>query len=139
MSKKSVLFVAIMITLLCLVVPVSAQQKSDSPVVIGMKHASIVNLIAFPFRYDAARVRIVGHVRIREEANAVYLSSSDAEYEITKNGIWLELTPSQMSDSQKYDGQVCLLEGVFNIKNKGEMGLWSGALEDIREIEILNK
>jgi len=118
---------------------VHAQINSESPVVIGMPHTSIVTLIALPSRYDQSKVRVVGHVRIKKDANAIYLSKSDAQYEITKNGVWLELSTEQKSMASMYEGKVCLIEGRWSASNNGHMRLWSGALEEITTIEVLEK
>lgn len=116
------------------------QINSEAPVVIGMTHTSIINLIANPQRFNEYRVRVVGHVRLREEATAVYLSASDAAYEITKNGVWLDVTNEFIeANKSRFDGKVCLIEARFSLTQKGFSELWSGALEDITTIEVLGK
>ena len=117
----------------------AAEQDAASINMLEIRQPSIVQLIAFPFRWDAARIRVVGHVRIHSEAQAVYLAESDAKYEITKNGLWLELNDELKNNKEIYEGKVCLLEGTFNSRSNGPEGLWSGVLENIKKVAVVDE
>lgn len=94
--------------------------------------ASIVALIANPDRYDGKLVRIIGFLRIEFEGNAIYLHQSDYEHAISKNGLWAEIDMARKELDQKY----VLVEGTFDAGNHGHMGMFSGAITNIRRAQV---
>jgi hypothetical protein len=56
--------------------------------------ASLIELIANPTKFDGKRVRIIGFLRLEFEGNAIYLSKSDFEHGVTKNGLWVSIEAS---------------------------------------------
>ncbi len=98
---------------------------------------SLLQLIATPGAFDGKYVRVQGFVRIEHEGSAIYLHREDAEHMLTKNGLWLaasDAAPEGSKEAQVKD-RYALIEGRFIAKNKGHLGLWSGAVEDITRME----
>lgn len=102
------------------------------------KDVSIIQLIATPEKYSSSHVRIIGYVRLEFEGNSVYLSKEDERSMIFKNGLWLDVPEHIRTNSTHYDQKICLIEGMFNPRDHGHMGLWSGAIENISRFEIWN-
>ena len=135
-------FGLVMVALLCFI-PVSyAQDNAFKETIINSvepESISIIQLIANGEKYENKLVRIIGFVRFEFEGNAVYLTQEDYEHDLTSNGLWISLSEDfskSQKDIKQFDKKYCLVEGVFTMKNKGHMGLWSGAVEDIRRLQI---
>jgi hypothetical protein len=84
---------------------------------------SIIRLIANPDAYDGKFVRIIGFVRFEFEGNAIYVHEEDYKQGLRKNGLWLS-----MEERKELDRKYALIEGVFNAKDRGHFGLWSGSI-----------
>ncbi|HKA08570.1 MAG TPA: hypothetical protein VKD71_15030 [Gemmataceae bacterium] len=98
---------------------------------------SLIQLIATPDAFDGKHVRVQGFVRIEHEGSAVYLHREDAEHMLTKNGLWLAASDAAPEGSKEAEvkDRYALIEGRFIAKNKGHLGLWSGAIEDITRMQ----
>ena len=92
---------------------------------------SLIQLIATPEKYHGKRVRLEGFLRLEFEGNAIYLHREDYEHRITENGLWLDATNEMRKDRKKIDLHYVLIEGVFNAKSHGHMGLFSGEIKKI--------
>ncbi len=92
---------------------------------------SIVNLISNPDDYHGKVVVITGFLSLDFEGSGIYLHQDDYEYGITKNGLWcvIDLEKYRASD-HSYVG----IEGVFNAKAKGHLGMWSGTIENVKRV-----
>lgn len=97
---------------------------------------SLVQLIANPQDYDGKLVRVIGFVRLEFEGNAIYLHQDDYKHVITKNGLWLDASGDIVQKREEFDQKYVLLEGVFNAKNTGHMGLWSGSIQKISRCKV---
>lgn len=97
---------------------------------------SIIQLIATPERYHGKVVRIVGFVRLEFEGNAIYLHQEDLKHGLTTNGLWLSVTDEIEKRADKYSDKYVLVEGTFNSHNKGHMEMNSGAIENIKRLEV---
>lgn len=97
-------------------------------------NVSLIQLIANAEKYDGKLVQIQGYLRIDFEGTAVYLHREDYQNGLTKNGLWanVSLAPEQM----KFDQQYVLIEGIFDAHNKGHLGLWSGAIKDLKRVDL---
>lgn len=91
---------------------------------------SLVELIANPATYDGLRVRVIGWLNLEFEGNAIYLHREDHTYAITSNGLWVQLGPG-LSREPACNKGYALIEGRFEARNTGHLGLWSGAIVDI--------
>jgi hypothetical protein len=81
---------------------------------------------------------LIGVGDLEFEGNAIYLSKDDLKYGVTANGLWIKLgelaTPYNIA--KNYNGKYVIVEGTFNKKNTGHMGLWSGSVENIYRYEL---
>ena len=103
----------------------------------GVTDVSIIQLISNPEKFDGKYVRLIGFVRVEFEGDAIYLHEDDYKYGLTKNGLWLNLTKDiYEKQSRKFDRKYVLVEGTFNAKHRGHMGLFSGAIENIKRFEV---
>lgn len=100
------------------------------------KKASIVDLIANPKSYDKKIVQVKGFIHIEVESSAVYISESDYNYGITKNSLWIEMSKEEMNKFNK-NNQYVIIEGSFDMKNKGHENDYSGSLSDINKLDVI--
>jgi hypothetical protein len=89
---------------------------------------SMIQLIARPDDFDGEYVRVFGFFRHEFEGTALYLHREDYEQGLSKNGFWVDGDPAY---SMKY----VLVEGRFNAKKHGHMGLWSGEIEQVSRMD----
>lgn len=97
---------------------------------------SLIQLIANPKDYDGKVVRVIGFVRLEFEGNSIYLHQDDYKHGITKNGLWIDVTDDIHKKQKDYDQKYVLLEGTFNAKETGHMGLWSGGIQKITRCQV---
>jgi hypothetical protein len=90
---------------------------------------SLVELIANPSTYDGLRVRVIGWVNLEFEGDAIYLHREDYTHALTKNGLWVSF--GRDVPRPACSGGYALIEGRFDARHTGHMGLWSGAIVDI--------
>lgn len=114
----------IVITLAAFVAAGVSQLRAAEPTDVGM-----VQLLAQPEKYHGKFIRVHGFLRLEFEGKALYLHREDYANGLTKNGVWVDMleTPEHMKLNMHY----VLIEGVFNAKDRGHLGLWSGAIEKI--------
>jgi hypothetical protein len=98
------------------------------------KDVSMIQLIADPQRFDGQSVRVMGFLHLEFEGNAIYLHREDFERSILQNGIWIELTDSQLRSSAKLNNGYVLVEGIFSASEKGHLGIWSGSLQRVSRL-----
>ena len=97
---------------------------------------SLVKLIANPNDYNGKVVRVIGFVRLEFEGNAIYLHQDDYKHGISKNGLWIDVTDDIRKKRTDFDQKYVLLEGTFNAKETGHMGLWSGSIQKISRFQV---
>lgn len=98
---------------------------------------SMVELIASPEKFDGSRVRVIGFLKLEFEGDALYLHKDDYTHSLLRNGLWADLDEKKLSKKATCrSGKYALVEAKFIAKNRGHMGLWSGALEEIARCEI---
>lgn len=112
---------------------------------------SLVNLLAKPDEYHGKFIRLKGFIILEFEGNAIYLTKDDAQYGVTKNGLWVEFDPNLWIDpstdkridlEKQFNGKFVLIEGIFNKDEFGHMGMNSGSIKSITrimELEPLRK
>lgn len=147
--------IVVIITLLALYV--TSCNKSEDKITKGQvtdraENASIQDLITTPDRFAGKLVRVTGVMVLEFEGDAVYLSGADAERRITKNGIWLRIDypklgipeikpsdPEQLKEAtynvktlKEMDGKFVVIEGFFDSRSHGHLGLYSGTLNVAR-------
>nr|WP_293299660.1 hypothetical protein [Allomuricauda sp.] len=97
---------------------------------------SLVNLIATPEKYHGKKVQIIGFLNIEFEGHGIYLHKDDYEHEIYSNGFWISIDPKtgKTIADDKLNKSYVLIEGTFNMEQRGHRGLWSGEIENITRI-----
>jgi hypothetical protein len=124
MKTRTLLF---MLSLLCwFAQPLVAAESLD---------VSLVQLIANPKDYDGKVVRVIGFARLEFEGNAVYLHEDDYKHSIYRNGLWIDVTDDMQKKKAELDKKHVLLEGTFNARETGHMGLWSGSIQKITRFQ----
>lgn len=103
------------------------------------KRVSIVNLVATPEKYDQKNVRVIGFLNLEFEGNAIYLHKDDYDLGIDKNGIWVDLTNAKLDsiNRRNCNKQYVILEGTFDMNDKGHSGGYSGSIIKITRINLL--
>lgn len=99
---------------------------------------SIINLISNPGSYDKKKVQIKGFVNFEFENCAIYLSKDDYNKGIDKNAIWIQVSKKEIAKFAAYNKKYVLLEGVFEMNNKGHENDFSGALNGLSMIKVIN-
>jgi hypothetical protein len=98
-----------------------------------IQDVSLIQLIATPEKFHQTNVRVLGFAIIEFEGTAIYLSKEFAEYNLTKNAIWINIGLSEQF--KQYDRKYVLIEGFFDKDDRGHLGMYSGALIHISRIE----
>jgi hypothetical protein len=100
---------------------------------------SLVELISRPELYHGKRVRVIGFVNLEFEGNGLYLHEDDWRHSIYRNGIWIDppqgIEPDSGGTNVPTNRQYVLVEGVFDTRNHGHMGMWSGRLHNVTRFE----
>ncbi len=104
--------------------PVSAQLPS---------HRSMVQLIAQPEQFDGQVVRVIGFMHLEFEGDALYLHKDDYRHGIHKNGLHIEVPPSQAKAFYKLNDRYVLIEGEFSTQ-MGHLGMNAGSMKNITRI-----
>jgi len=99
------------------------------------ENVTLVQLIANPERFDGKLVRVVGFLRLEFEGNVLYLHREDYDHAIVGNGIWVDVTPEIIEHKEALQMHYVLLVGIFDSKDRGHMGMWSGSLTRIQRAE----
>ncbi|MFZ1058039.1 MAG: hypothetical protein WAP47_02480 [Candidatus Rokuibacteriota bacterium] len=99
---------------------------------------SLIQIIANPTAFDQRRVLVEGYVVLEFEHQAIYLSEADAKHTITRNGLWLDVNERVYAARARFHGRYALVEGTFNARRRGHLGLSSGVIENIGRFELLD-
>jgi hypothetical protein len=140
MEKRHFILVLFVLIFLTAHISVFSQVQDDTTLNKANQNAlsvSIIDLIANPDMYDGKLVRVIGVGNIEFEGNAIYLSRDDWKY-VTKNGLQIELSSnaSPRSEAEKFNGKYVIVEGVFNMRNKGHFDMWSGSIINVTRYEL---
>ncbi len=96
---------------------------------------SLLRLIAMPQQFDGKFVRVIGFLRLEFEGTVLYLHEEDYKHGLFKNAVWVNYpfnTPAAKAIDKKY----VIMEGIFDAKNHGHMGLSSGELHTITRADL---
>jgi hypothetical protein len=99
--------------------PEPAGSSAASPLEVSM-----IQLIARAADFDGEYVRVFGFYNHEFEGTALYLHREDFEQHLSRNAIWMA---GRAADDERY----ILVEGRFNARSRGHMGLFSGEIVDI--------
>jgi hypothetical protein len=102
-----------------------SETSSSTPLV------SIIAPIGAPERFNGRRIQVIGFTHLEFEDTAIYLSREDYEYELTKNGISLTMTKSDLARYQELSDSYLVVEGPFAADSKEHFTASSGSLENL--------
>lgn len=132
-AKRTSSTIAILVALIGLIV-IHVPSVALSQTVREM-FVSIIQLIANPTAFDQKRVLVMGYAVLKFESQHIYLSETDAKHGITKNSLWLDVSDQLYAERARFDQRYVLVEGTFNARRRGHLGLSSGSLENIERLE----
>jgi hypothetical protein len=124
----------------------SPSSKRSNPVdskemIVPFKNESIslISLIANPQKYNQRKVRVKGFLNLEFEGDAIYLHKEDYELGIDKNGLWIDIKRGQFDSTKNKscNQHYVILEGIFEMQNKGHENAYSGAITRISRLEPL--
>ena len=99
---------------------------------------SIAELIATPERYHGVKVRLTAVGNLDFEGN--YISASKEAWEnYTNDRIWIELGEELALHAERlrrYNGEYVIIEGVFNMYDKGHFAMFQGALHHVTRYDL---
>lgn len=80
-------------------------------------------------------MRVEGYVTLQFEGNGVHLDKTSYDAGLRKNAVWLE-RPRWLTkaDEERLTRNYAKVSGVFTASEHGHLGLYSGTLNDVREI-----
>lgn len=99
---------------------------------------SMAELIATPERYHGVRVRVIAVGNLEFEGDCLSISKEAWENH-TNDQIWIELGEElspYYERLQRYNGEYVIVEGVFNMYDKGTFGMFQGTLHDVSRYEF---
>jgi predicted RNA-binding protein YlqC (UPF0109 family) len=111
--------------------------KIDSAPPSPYEGVSLISLIANPEKYHNRHVRVIGYLNLQFEGNGLYFHKEDYDKFISKNGLWVSISRDStlLTNVKQCNNNYVLIEATFDSNNTGHMGMWSGALTDIKRIE----
>jgi hypothetical protein len=118
--------------LLFALLPAFASAPPDEP---NPESVSMMALIANPKAWHGRYVRTIGYAHLEFEGNGLYVHRADYQNAISHNGLWVATARKGVVMKGAVDKYV-LVEGRFSAKFRGHMGMWSGAIEDIRRFQV---
>ncbi|MDR2625625.1 MAG: hypothetical protein LBC37_04770 [Zoogloeaceae bacterium] len=145
---KFLLFLALCLT----VMTAGAEARGEENVeerAEEMVWVSLIQLIANPEKYHGKNVLVSGFLHLEFEGHALYLHRDDALHHLSRNGIWVDWYDWEEGDGEEklrarneffdrfllpHNDQYVVMEGIFNAKNTGHFGLWSGGIEQIKRV-----
>jgi hypothetical protein len=102
------------------------------------KDVSFIDLISNPEKYTGQAIRIIGYLNIEFEGNALYFHKEDYDFNNYKNGLWIDISLADMHTKlyREANKKYVLIEGTFNMYNKGHMGSYHGSIGKITRVEV---
>ena len=95
----------------------------------GIFEPNLLQLIADPDRYNGRQVRVTGYCSFEFEGTGIYLYREDYLHRLS-NRLWLDIPPE--SDREP---QYCIVEGTFDSKQKGHLGVSIGTITSIGRLQ----
>lgn len=101
---------------------------------------SMAELISTPERYHGVKVRLVAVGNLDFEGNCIS-ASKEAWANHTNDQIWIELGEELAPHAERlrrYNGEYVIIEGVFNMYDKGHFDMFQGALHNVTRYDLDN-
>ena len=95
--------------------------------------ASVGRLLEQPEAFDGRSIEVVGFASSTFESTALFISEEAYRNALTKDAIWLTRGPDP-----KVHQTYIRVRGQFDAKDRGRMGMFSGALAKIESVERLS-
>ena len=119
--------VTIVALMLCVAVAfVAPAIAGDTP-----EDVSIIQLIATPDKFDGKFISVIGFLVIAFEGDSIYLHQEDLEKGIPRNGLWVDIPENT---DPKLSMHYALVEGIFDARDHGHMGVFAGAIRKVSRI-----
>jgi len=95
-------------------------------------------LISRPEKYTGKAISVIGYLNIEFEGNALYINQKDCGLKNYRNALWLDISRGDMHKKtyQDANNKYVTIEGTFNLKNKGHLGVFSGTIDKITKVVI---
>lgn len=133
---------AVGLTFMC-GVPVYAQTRDYGSAANSAIVVSLVDLLANGSKYHGKTVRVSGVLNLEFEGNALFLSKEHHRHQIYKNAVWFSPNYARLGvaskELAKWNGRYVLVEGRFDAKKNGHLGLFSGAVENAGRVLLLEQ
>ena len=100
-----------------------------------LKDVSMIQLIANPQQYDGKPIRVIAFLHLEFEGNALYLHREDFDKSVLSNAVWISLDDQTIRTSKKFSGGYVLVEGIFNAKDQGHLGSFSGSIQQVTRLQ----
>lgn len=101
----------------------------------GPQEVSIIELLANPARFDGKQIRVTGYLVREFEGDAIYLHRDDYDHAIFRNGLWTTFARDE-SEQRCKSRRYASVEGKFSARNRGHLGAWGGAIENIARCRV---
>jgi hypothetical protein len=72
------------------------------------------------------------------ESQHLYLGEADAKNYVTRNSVWLDVGDALYAKRAEFNRRYVLVEGTFNARRRGHLGLSSGEIRNIGRFEPQN-
>ncbi len=81
-----------------------------------------------------------GYLNLEFEGDAIYLHKEDYDYHMLKNALWVRLSEKLHlpQNAQFYSKKHVSIIGRFNMHSHGHLSLFSGSIENVERIDILD-
>ena len=122
--------------LLSFLLTLSAARAADG---IAPIEVSMIQLIANPEKFDGKKVILTGFMNLEFEGNALYFHRDDFVYGQMKNGLGLTLSEQGTKSASRWSKNYVRVEGVFNAREAGHFGMYSGSIEQVTRITGLGR
>jgi hypothetical protein len=92
----------------------------------------MAQLLSQPQKYHGKSIRVRGFLRLEFEGNALYRHKQDYQQQRYQNSVWVDLieTKAYMKLNMRY----VVIEGIFNAKSRGHLGLFRGTIGRIMRV-----
>jgi len=98
---------------------------------------SLINLIATPEKYQGKIVQVVGYLNLEFEGNAIYIHKEDYENALLKNAVWVDVSRNEaIKNAKAFNKKYVIMVGVFDMKDNGHMGMFSGTIKNISRLDL---
>lgn len=138
--RQCLVWVTVLVSVIVSCAPASREDRhteEDYRTVGGPQTVSLVRLISSPKLFHGKAIRVKGFGVIQSGYMALKLSREDANYLVTTNGIWLDLSPDQFRKYEKFSDRYIVVEGVFEPPKRGYYGSAGGSLKRVLTLEPL--